>query len=176
MSQLISFVLDDSSCEPCARGKRGLQNEKFLPTAGLEPTISRLLDLRSDILHEFLLEIKKLKKKKKNYTARPYFWQHATVNKHFFLLRLPKSVRNISVSNNVVTCFVYLIFTLCWVHEENCWYYQLDILYISNLLLFFVDVTLTMYVHSKRPLVYLPMRVNSKYDTLTNLRHLCHVR
>ena len=27
--------------------KRELQNEKFLPTVGLEPTISRLLDWRS---------------------------------------------------------------------------------------------------------------------------------
>ena len=58
MSRLILFVLADSSCEPPPppqkkknkkkqKKKRELQNKKFLPTAGFEPTISRLLDWRS---------------------------------------------------------------------------------------------------------------------------------
>ena len=52
MSGLISFVLADSSCLPCEK-KRKSQYEKFLPTAGFEPAMSRLLDWRSNVLSYF---------------------------------------------------------------------------------------------------------------------------
>ena len=45
MSRLISFILAYASCE--AGEKRELQNEKFLPIVGLEPTTSCLLDWHS---------------------------------------------------------------------------------------------------------------------------------
>ena len=49
MSMLISFVLADSNCEP-RKESQEFQNEKFLPTAGFEPTISPLLDWCSNLL------------------------------------------------------------------------------------------------------------------------------
>ena len=58
MSRLILFVLADSSRE---RIKRELQNEKFLPIAGFEPTISRLLDWRSYVLNYWGSDCRHLK-------------------------------------------------------------------------------------------------------------------
>ena len=49
MSRLISFVLADSSCEPREESENYKMKKKF-PTAGLEPTISRLLDWHSNRL------------------------------------------------------------------------------------------------------------------------------
>ena len=49
MAGLVSFVLADSSYLPREESEK-LQNEKILPTAGFEPTYSRLLDLRCNVL------------------------------------------------------------------------------------------------------------------------------
>ena len=59
MSQLISFVLADSSRLPCK--ERELQNEKFLPTAGIESAMSRFLDWHSNILGYFGSDCRVLK-------------------------------------------------------------------------------------------------------------------
>ena len=53
MSHLISFVIALSTCEAYdARRKRDFQKNIFLPTVGLEATTSRLLDWRSNKLHQ----------------------------------------------------------------------------------------------------------------------------
>ena len=49
MPRLISFVLTDLRCQ-ATRRERELQNEKFLPTAGFEPTTSGLLEWRPNRL------------------------------------------------------------------------------------------------------------------------------
>ena len=49
MSRLISFVLAEASYLP----REESENYKILPTAGFEPTSSRLLDWRSNVLRYF---------------------------------------------------------------------------------------------------------------------------